>query len=142
VTVETTSVPWRRIEKGSWPYPEPPLAGSPITLRLLTDGPARQGRPYAFVIRIGNVGDEAVSLRPCPAYRAQYLPHVEVGYLNCEAAPDAIPPGGYLDFEMQIDVLDLDEPNRPLRGAYELLWLLGGEGFEGKSVHESVRLVP
>ena len=135
---EPAPVPWKRIQAGRWSGNQPPLAGEPITLELMTAGPARQGHPYPFIVRIGNSGGEPVSLEPCPAFRMQYLPHVEVGSLNCEAAPDAISPGEHVDFQMQIDVLDLGLPR--VTGFYVLLWQLGGEGFEGKTARKRVRL--
>jgi hypothetical protein len=77
-TAEPTPVQWKRIP-ARWTGTQPPLAGEPITLELIAAGQARQGQPYPFLLRIGNSGDEPVSLVPCPTFRMQYLPHVEVG---------------------------------------------------------------
>jgi len=136
-TAGPTPVPWKRIP-ARWTGTQPPLAGELITLELIAAGRARQGQPYPFLVRIGNSGDEPVSLAPCPTFRMQYLPHVEVGSLNCEEAPAAISPGEHLDFQMQIDVIDLQLPK--VTGSYVLLWQFGGEGFEGATARQRVQL--
>ncbi|QLQ10228.1 MAG: hypothetical protein HZY75_07340 [Nocardioidaceae bacterium] len=135
-------IPWLSSPPGPNPVPkgnaEPPLAGQPISLQLIVDERARRGEPLKFIVRIANLGSEPVPLAPCPYYRVQYLPHVETGYLNCDQAPDAIPPQSHLDFAMQINVQRL-QPG--IGGTYDLLWQLGGEGAEGKTVRTPVELV-
>lgn len=136
-----TPIPWTSSPPGPGPVPEgsvtPPLAGRPLDLRLIVREQARPGEPLRFVVRITNLGAEPVPLTPCPYYRVQYLPHVESGYLNCAAAPDAIPAHGHLDFAMQIEVLRVKQD---LGGRYDLLWQLGGEGAEGRTVTTPVEL--
>ncbi len=136
-----TPIPWAPLTPGPEPVPEgsvtPPLAGQPIALQLIAPEQARQGERLRFVVRIQNLGSEPVSLNPCPYYRVQYLPHVETGYLNCEEAPDSIPPRSHLDFKMEVSVLRLE---RNVGGTYRLLWQLGGEGAEGKTVTTPVEL--
>jgi hypothetical protein len=136
-----TLIPWASSQPGPDPVPQgsvtPPLAGQPIDLQLIVHEQARRGKPLRFIVRIANLGSEPVSLKPCPYYRVQYLPHVETGYLNCAQSPDAIPPESHLDFAMQIDVLRLE---RDVGGTYDLLWQLGGEGAEGKTVTTPVEL--
>jgi hypothetical protein len=133
-------VPWKSIQVTDGQPHQPPLAGAPITLTLLADGDARQGQSFKFAVRIANTGDQPVSLQPCPAYRVQYLPHIETGMLNCNEAPSAIPPHAYVDFKMRVHVLTLGRPD--IGGHYTLLWQLGGEGYEGKTVKTNVRLDP
>jgi len=98
---------------------------APISLQLLTSGRAVKGERYKFVVRISNSSDAPVPLTPCPYYRVQYLPQVEGGYLNCAAAPDAIPAGGHVDFAMEMGVLQGDPE---LGGTYDLLWQLAARG--------------
>jgi hypothetical protein len=133
------AVPWKHIQVRAGQNSQPPLAGRSIALKLLADGSARPGRDYWFTVRIANTGDQPISLDPCPAYRVQYLLQVETGLLNCGEAPSEIPPGGHTDFEMRIHVLRL---GKDIGGRYTLLWQLGGEGFEGKTVKTKVPLDP
>jgi hypothetical protein len=135
-----TAVPWKRIRVPAAQAHQAPLADEPIVLTLHADGVAKQGRILRFVVRIANTGDEPVPLEPCPAYRVQYLPHVETGLLNCGEAPSAITAHGHLDFEMRVRVPSLGRP--AIGGAHTLLWQLGGEGFEGRTVQTDVRLDP
>jgi hypothetical protein len=117
----------------------PPLDGEPISLRLITSGPAQQGDRYPFVVQIENNGPTPVSLTPCPYYRVQYLKMVETGYLNCRAAPDEIGAGGHVDFQMEVYVQRI---RHGIGGTYTLLWQLGGEGTEGMTIRREVALVP
>lgn len=134
-------IPWASTPPGPDPVPPgsvaPPLAGEPIELQLIVDDPARVGEPLRFIVRIANLGSVPVSLDPCPYYRVQYLTTVETGYLNCDQSPGAIPADGHLDFAMQIG-----SPAVKLGtgGTYDLLWQLGGEGAEGKTVTTPVEL--
>jgi len=119
-------VPWKSIQVTPGQGLQPPLAGAPITLTLLADGAARQGQAFKFAVRIANTGDQPVAQQPCPAYRVQYLPHIETGMLNCNEAPSAIPPHAYVDFKMRVHVLTLGRPD--IGGVCcTLLWQLGGE---------------
>jgi hypothetical protein len=138
---EWGAVPWKAIQVTTGHTHRPPLAGAPIALKLLAGaGAAKQGQVFKFAVRIANTGDQPVSLQPCAAYRVQYLPHVETGLLNCSAAPPAIPAHGHVDFEMQERVPNLGKPT--VGGHYTLLWQLGGEGYEGKTVRATLRLEP
>lgn len=66
----------------------------------------------SFVARLHNPTNEAVSLRPCPDYAlavtweeaGRDVTPSGVGRLNCENAPEAVPAGGTVAFEMQTGI--------------------------------------
>jgi hypothetical protein len=122
-------VPWTSsspISRVAAPSLTTPMAGKPVAVTLLVNGPARHGERFRFTVRLVNTGSRDIPLDPCPHYRVQMIKVVEVGFLNCAAAPKAIPAGGHVDFAMEVEV---NSPAPLDRG--ELLWQLGGEGTEG-----------
>jgi hypothetical protein len=66
------------------------------------------GSQFQFLARLKNPTGSAISLSPCPAYMLNVgrtdsdgsTASGQVGHLNCEAAPDAVPPHGDVAFEM------------------------------------------
>ncbi|WP_351234769.1 hypothetical protein [Streptomyces sp. NPDC002133] len=129
VTTSPAPIPWSTTAAGKPIGPTPavtPLAGQPVTVILLTPRAVTPGKRYEFTVRLANAGARSISLHPCPRYRVQMAKLVEIGYLNCAGAPDAIAPGKHLDFAMQIGTL-----SSPYGPAADLTWHLGGEGTEG-----------
>lgn len=67
---------------------------------------------FSFVARLHNPTNEAVSLRPCPDYAfsvrweeaGRDVTPSGVGRLNCENAPEAVPAGSTVAFEMQTGI--------------------------------------
>jgi hypothetical protein len=132
-------VPWRPIP--AQPLSSVPLADDPVSVRLVMDDHphTKQGTRFAFVVRLLNRGGHAVPLTPCPAYRVQFNKVVEVGTLNCAEAPSRIPSHGHIDFDMQVWVQRRGWAILPQ--VEELLWQLGGEGYEGQFARTDVRMV-
>lgn len=65
--------------------------------------------PLGYLVRLANPTDSPISLQPCPAYQVVYgVENVQgamgqvsaVGRLNCDAAPDVVPAGEEIAFEM------------------------------------------
>jgi hypothetical protein len=90
------------------------------------------GSDIRYVVEVRNASDETVSLEPCPVY---YQAWGESGfsvdrtsYLNCDEAPDEIPPGGRLRFEMRLPVDD----EEAVHVAGGIVWYLGHPGLEGE----------
>jgi hypothetical protein len=107
---------------------------------LLTDHPStEQGTRFAFVVRLLNHGADAIPLTPCPVYRVQFNKVVEAGTLNCAAAPSSLPAHGHIDFDMQVWVQRRGIAILPQEE--ELLWQLGGEGYEGRLARADIRMV-
>ena len=97
------------LEVGGWVLydPAPPPARFEDIVITAEDVPKTvRGHEIPFIVRLQNGGDEAVSLDPCPVYRTAWgesgLSLDAVSYLNCDGAPDQIPPGGTVRFDMTI----------------------------------------
>ena len=97
-----------------------------MAVTLLVNDPVRLGERYRFTVRLANMGGSLISLDPCPHYRVQMMKLVETGFLNCAAAPGAIPAHRHVDFAMEIATRSV-----PYGPSADLLWQLGGEGTEG-----------
>jgi hypothetical protein len=129
-TAPSTPVPW--VSTSAPPLDvdrlSTPLAGQPVAVTLMVREPGRHGERLHFTVRLTNAGNRPIPLQPCPHYRVQLIKVVESGYLNCAAAPSAIPAKGHVVFAMTVRV---NAPPPLVVGRGELLWQLGGEGTEG-----------
>jgi hypothetical protein len=126
--IHAEPVPWAGLSPDGpfAPATTPPFEGRAVKVVVETTGDATPGEFYEFVVRLQNEDDATIPLAPCPTYRMQYLGAVELGALNCGAAPKAIGPGEAVAFEMRMPVRDLG-----VGGPYQLIWQLGTEGAEG-----------
>lgn len=98
------AVPWNNFPA---PPPESPLVAT------LEDVPNKVSvqEPLAFTVHLANPGSEPVALDPCPVYEATYGESATVTWFtnqfNCDDAPEEIPAGGELRFDVEMPLSDI-----------------------------------
>jgi hypothetical protein len=101
--------------------------GSPLELTFrLAEVPrlASTGDTVRYLVLMTNSTQRPIAFDPCPIFSQSIsigTPHQVFGRLNCENAPDLVPPGGMVVFEMKIKI------EGTVSGAGEIGWYMWGK---------------
>jgi hypothetical protein len=134
----TQPVPFVQRPLGVDPSEGPDLTSEQVALIPdLRDVPRRVklGNDLRYVVELHNETDEGISLDPCPAFYQAWgessVAYFGPGFLNCKAAPDVVPAGEAVPFEMVLELPDNFDGQDSFTGT--IVWYLGHSGSSSEA---------